>query len=85
MLAAENFAAEQRRLLSAAQISDEADVPPQLVNAMKLVLEKDTATLDDVSLQLLMDFLMSSDAELVECVETADGPVAELGTPDDDE
>lgn len=85
MLAAENFAAEQRRLLSAAQISDAADLPPQLAYAMKRVLEEDTASLDDVSLQLLMDFLLSSDPELLEPVETDDGPVPELETPHDEE
>jgi hypothetical protein len=85
MLAAENFAAEQRRLLSAAQISDEADLPPQLADAMKLVLEEDTASLDDVSLQLLIDFLVSSDAELVGPVETDYGAMPELEMPDDED
>lgn len=85
MLAAENFAVEQRRLLSAAQISDAADLPPELADAMKRVLEEDTASLDDVSLQLLMDFLLSSDPELLDPVGSGDEPIPELETPDDEE
>lgn len=83
MLAAENFAAEQRQLLSAVQISDEANLPPQLADAMKLVLEEDTASLDHLSLQLLIDFLVTSDAELVEPVGTDHGAMSELEIPDD--
>ena len=82
MLAAENFAAEQRRLLSAARINDEADLPPELAYAIKLVLEEDTASLDDVTLELLMGFLTPRDAELVEL---DDGPVPELEPPGDEE
>lgn len=83
MLAAENFAAEQRQLLSSAQVSDEADLPPQLASAMKLVLEEGTASLDDQSLQLLLDFLTSSDAELVEPLERHEPQARELDPPHD--
>lgn len=82
MLAAENFAAEQHRLLSAAQISDAADLPPKLAYAMKRFLEEDTSSLDDVSLQLLVDSLLSSAPELLE---TDHRPVPELETRDNEE
>lgn len=85
MLAADNFAVEQRRLLSTAQICDETDPPPQLMHAMKLVLEEDTASLDDVSLQLLVDFLISSEAEPVGPDENDDGAMAQLETPSREE
>ena len=85
MLAAENFAAEQRRLLAAARISDAADLPPELADAMKFVLEKDTSGLDDISLQLLVDFLLSNAPEFLDPVEADYGRLPELETRDIEE
>lgn len=85
MLAAENFAAEQRRLLAAARISDAADLPPELADAMKLVLEEDTSSLDDLSLQLLVDFLLSDAPEFLDPVEVDNGRLPELEARDIEE
>lgn len=78
MIAAENFAAEQRRLLSSARISDEADLPPELAYTIKLVLAGDIASLDDVNVELLKQFLRRKDTEEVL---RGGGPLPELEPP----
>lgn len=66
-LAADAYAAWQREMLSNARIED-GDLAPELTSAIKLVLEKNTSSLDEDALAAVMKFLEGS--------QTADGTYA---------